>query len=714
MRKSLDGQRCRASGTENAATTISDPQTFEDSDSSFEKSKSQANSKDFRRSSSVFDISRGNETFKTRNKLLHTFSFRLKSKKKRSSARFRFKTSLDKKKENSQNHLKTPDLRISCAEENPSKLQRTDSFLRRFVKSSKDNIAESCERLVRNIQKSPRLLKKKLLSSKSSDSLGSSKSAERPIPPFRKKKSIKKTNQRDNLPKKEETFSVEHEKHIPEPKFFSFPEYERESPENQFYPNKNYAFIKETSESESVSVEDVDDLIRSEDNFRLLEERCLLKRRLKFLEDSFPTPGNKSRSTESLSKFSSPDYLKSRRQFQESVLDLGESEGSLGFNRKHDKLKYSPPPDEVQVQSLLKLLPIKDKHGSDKQDLTERQISSNDSHAQPDVSLVSLLGVKCRLANFASASERLKVGGREESAILVSVESLRQDSLVTELSPDPNNPRIRDKEKAPGIPGESGVTDSEVNDQQETYFDSSDIRESYKIRRDSCLSNVTLDWDFHQSDNQPDSENENKERTLVIENNPKNRYLKNNYLTKDKNSSQKKSRKKVSLKRLVRIKKESMMKLAVRFIRFRERLILSLSAFAILFTVFLVMDLQLDLGYSGHHLVPSHGRVKFGEDPNRDTVYNNFRRKFLQRVNGSKEQSGGDVFGSGQTTKGEGSSVKKGERPEEMEEHDDFADLMEYVVRGDGVTVGEGVVRISGEDHTDSLTIGEIRNIPFR
>ncbi|XP_033215034.1 extracellular serine/threonine protein CG31145 [Belonocnema kinseyi] len=155
------------------------------------------------------------------------------------------------------------------------------------------------------------------------------------------------------------------------------------------------------------------------------------------------------------------------------------------------------------------------------------------------------------------------------------------------------------------------------------------------------------------------------------------------------------------------------MKLPMKLIRFRERLILGLSAFAILFTIFLVMDLQLDLGYSGHHLVPSHGRVKFGDDPNRDTVYNNFRRKFLQRVNGSKEQSGGDLSGSGQTVKDDG-VLKKVEGIEKPKVHDDFSDLMEFVISGDGVNVDEGVVRISGEDHTDNPTIGEIRKIPVR
>jgi hypothetical protein len=62
-----------------------------------------------------------------------------------------------------------------------------------------------------------------------------------------------------------------------------------------------------------------------------------------------------------------------------------------------------------------------------------------------------------------------------------------------------------------------------------------------------------------------------------------------------------------------------------RLVRMKERLVIGLAAFTIAFTLLIVMDLQFDLGYSGHHLLPSHGRLKMSEDPQRDTVYNNFR-----------------------------------------------------------------------------------------
>lgn len=163
--------------------------------------------------------------------------------------------------------------------------------------------------------------------------------------------------------------------------------------------------------------------------------------------------------------------------------------------------------------------------------------------------------------------------------------------------------------------------------------------------------------------------------------------------------------------------RDTNMKLAVRIVRIREKLIFGFSAFAILFTLLLVMDLQMDLGYSGHHLVPSHGRVRMGDEPNRDTVYNNFRRKFLQRVNGSKELSGLENSPATQVVKEtEGYAPGSGDaaKTEKVEVHDDFSDLLEYVVNGDGVNPETGVVRISGEDYTDNPTLGSLKRIAPR
>ncbi|XP_014480993.1 PREDICTED: extracellular serine/threonine protein CG31145 [Dinoponera quadriceps] len=155
------------------------------------------------------------------------------------------------------------------------------------------------------------------------------------------------------------------------------------------------------------------------------------------------------------------------------------------------------------------------------------------------------------------------------------------------------------------------------------------------------------------------------------------------------------------------------MKLKMRLIRIRDKFVLALSAFAILFTLLLVMDLQMDLGYSGHHLVASHARVKLGDRPDADTVYNNFRRKFLQRMNGSREQADatpGVVEKSGRSdttppTSPSSSTARK---------QDEFPDLVNLVVNGYGINVDEGVARISGEDHDYNPTIGELRKVVSR
>lgn len=155
-------------------------------------------------------------------------------------------------------------------------------------------------------------------------------------------------------------------------------------------------------------------------------------------------------------------------------------------------------------------------------------------------------------------------------------------------------------------------------------------------------------------------------------------------------------------------KKNSKMKLTIRLIRIRDKLVLGLSAFAIVFTLLLVMDLQMDLGYSGHHLTPSHARVRVGDPADADSVYNNFRRKFLQRGNGSREQPNGDatpvVEKSGKSELTPSSST--------VRRHDDFADLMDLVMNGDVVNVDEGMARVSGRNRDIyNPTLGDLKKM---
>ncbi|CAG5101023.1 Protein of unknown function, partial [Cotesia congregata] len=185
-----------------------------------------------------------------------------------------------------------------------------------------------------------------------------------------------------------------------------------------------------------------------------------------------------------------------------------------------------------------------------------------------------------------------------------------------------------------------------------------------------------------------------------------------------------------NLKSQVDNNKDPNMKILIKIMRIREKIIYGFSAFAILFTLLLVMDLQMDLGYSGHHLVPSHGRVRMHDELGHDTVYTNFHRKFLQRVNASKEltasdnsigggpnsrdntaNNGGSVVASADAA-APGNIIRDNTKREPL--HDDFGDLVDILVNADNIDLDTGVVRISNEDYSDNPTIGDIRGIPIR
>ncbi|PSN31289.1 hypothetical protein C0J52_24910 [Blattella germanica] len=172
--------------------------------------------------------------------------------------------------------------------------------------------------------------------------------------------------------------------------------------------------------------------------------------------------------------------------------------------------------------------------------------------------------------------------------------------------------------------------------------------------------------------------------------------------------------------------------------KLKERLILGFSITAVLFTLILVIDLQMDLGMSGHHLVPSHGRVKFGDGgvDGPGSAYNSFRKRFLQRSNnGSREMSSGGATtnnnnvasqqqdGGGGVFSGDGkkvSTMASQQKPVEEEPHDDFSDLLDYVINN-ADTVNKAsevdVVRSSagaGRWKKKNPTLGEILNITPR
>jgi hypothetical protein len=117
--------------------------------------------------------------------------------------------------------------------------------------------------------------------------------------------------------------------------------------------------------------------------------------------------------------------------------------------------------------------------------------------------------------------------------------------------------------------------------------------------------------------------------------------------------------------------------------KLKERFIVGVSVAAVLLTFLLVVDLQMDLGMSGHHLVPSHGRVKYVQEDAAGSAYNSFRKRFLQKThsasstNASKESS--PVEPAPNSLK-ELSEKKPPPSKETKEKHDDFGDLMDYIM----------------------------------
>lgn len=73
--------------------------------------------------------------------------------------------------------------------------------------------------------------------------------------------------------------------------------------------------------------------------------------------------------------------------------------------------------------------------------------------------------------------------------------------------------------------------------------------------------------------------------------------------------------------------------------KLKERFIVGVSVAAVLLTFLLVVDLQMDLGMSGHHLVPSHGRVKYVQEDAAGSAYNSFRKRFLQKTHRSVNEN---------------------------------------------------------------------------
>ena len=714
-----------------------------------------------------------------------------------SSGRPRFKFTFSEKSRRSSDKAeeqgslgRTPDSGEKKEEVDRRKLHKSDSFLRKLVRSSKDNITEGCERLVRNIQKSPLVLRRKFLSGAScEDSNATGK--EKPVPPVRRKKSKGHDQVRQSFRDyvlKESTnvqlsvvcssiqsngssLFLPNETPQTPPKDHEDPPSKSVNGISPKLAQNHRAFRDEEDSSKSVSVEDVEDLIRSEDNLRLLEQRVLVRRRLEKstkLLQALDASQRRSWSEESLTgrvhgfpvagdsadpvaancspithrRCARPQIPREDRGFVEARSLEWREEAKVRW--KSLKVKRSPPPDDwLGQRSTRPQWTIDKERGSADKLVSERKwwTTSEELHARQPATLP---GVKCKLANFADAQHckgdgKGRTDGRPEgqqskhelvdgqaktrslaypAAVLQSSTSVHRpeqssracSSVQIEPSPLPlaNDERII---------GE--VVDLSEPAPQSKLTSDSDLA-AVLVNVPDSVANETADWRA-SGDHAGDAlKTATEAQTALcpsyVDQAPRKPQSKPQSKPPSKPQARCSRMKRFKSGRFQRIRDSNgwKMKFTMRMMRIRDKLMLGLSAFAILFTILLVMDLQMDLGYSGHHLVPSHGRVRFGDDPNTDTIYNNFRRKFLQRVNASKEQTSGDVSGTTQNSGKDDGTKSRDSRTEKTVVHDSFPDLVDIVVKGYGVSVYEGVARISGEDHSYNPTLGELKRLVLR
>ncbi|XP_030749815.1 extracellular serine/threonine protein CG31145 [Sitophilus oryzae] len=161
-------------------------------------------------------------------------------------------------------------------------------------------------------------------------------------------------------------------------------------------------------------------------------------------------------------------------------------------------------------------------------------------------------------------------------------------------------------------------------------------------------------------------------------------------------------------------------------LRLKERLVICVSIVAVLFTFMLVMDIQMDLGLSKRHLVPSHGKIKYVvKEDGPGSAYNSFKNRLLQKTNSgisgnmSKESLPNDtVVNTKRSHKDDSHKIPNID--DKDEQVDDFSDLMDYVALDSlerekyKLEVGRshGVIsKVAGGTNSDNPTIGDLKNI---
>ncbi|KAK5641275.1 hypothetical protein RI129_009822 [Pyrocoelia pectoralis] len=164
-------------------------------------------------------------------------------------------------------------------------------------------------------------------------------------------------------------------------------------------------------------------------------------------------------------------------------------------------------------------------------------------------------------------------------------------------------------------------------------------------------------------------------------------------------------------------------------LKLKERFVVGFSIAAVLFTLLLVVDLQMDFGLSGHHVIPSHGRVRYVNDVDGPgAAYNSFKKRFLQKTHSASNNGSIETTGAASgldKVPGAKLNKKSNEIKKKEEEHDDFSDLMDYMMLGSAerekhrieVDREHIVIQRSMEGdlvRVDNPTIAEIKKIKIR
>lgn len=560
-----------------------------------------------------------------------------------------------------------------------SSVKCSNSFLKKLLKTSKDNITIGCDKIVNNI--SPNLLRKKLLINNNHQ--------EKPIPPIRKKKLLNHSK-----------FNENNKEYNNEKKLLTSTSACTLCVDNKleknYISNNNYPENKLYSSKKNISIEDIDNFDTTECNYkyhgkskypRKRSKSLISKNNINYNENyknkfekasttSLTFKNDNSLSNDLYIKWSS-DNLVSRLNTQKllstrSYENIDEKYNNNYYNinsyvlKKHNSVEIKNLTNKKTDLTTPLYLSVKNKA-----DNTKTQLTSE--HKRIKFPNNKFKNYNYLYNNNYDEKKKIKEGIIKfyDDTKVINIKNIYKKEKLDHLSSDNISDNTFNKDKII-----SCLLIDKIHDNKLLKSTS----ESVGPLNDSILklrSNKPIDLS---------NNNTNNNSTSVLNN---------------------------------KINEKLNMKPFLRMIRIKEKIIFAFSAFAILFTVLLVMDLQMDLGYSGHHLVPSHGRVKMNDDQYRDTVYNNFRRRFKYRANTSKEiLSTNFISSSTQNNNNKNelsdSDNNKGDNNDKEKLHDEFFDLVNVVMNDDGIDTDSGVVRNSGEDYNDNLSVGEMLGITER